>query len=102
MAFDRGNNDILRLGHTSMVKKLTNNSGFPYPVVRAVQNSCGPLESSTESMTMDYKVHTYAALLQKIHNDLRIQHPEWIQLNGECPMCDSYEARLMALLAASI
>jgi hypothetical protein len=53
-------------------------------------------------MTMTYKVHTYSALLQKIHNDLRIQHPEWIQPNGECPMCDSYEARLMELLAASI
>ena len=32
---------------------------------------------------------------------LRMQHPEWIQPNGESPMCDSYEARLMELLAAS-
>src|ERR1043166_9229986 len=102
MAFDRGNNDILRLGHTSVVKRLTNNAGFPDPVVRAVQNSCGQLGSSTESMTMAHNVHTYAALLQKIHNDLRIQHPEWIQPNGECPMCDSYEARLTELLVASI
>lgn len=45
---------------------------------------------------------TYSALLQKIHNDLRIQHPEWIQPNGECPMCDSYEARLIESLNASI
>jgi hypothetical protein len=50
---------------------------------------------------MIYKTHTYTALLQKIHNDLRLQHPEWIQPNGECPMCDSYEARLMELLDAS-
>jgi len=24
-----------------------------------------------------------AALLQQIHDDLRIQHPEWVQPNGE-------------------
>jgi len=33
------------------------------------------------------------------HDDLRIQHPEWVQPNGESPTCDSYEARLMELLA---
>ena len=32
------------------------------------------------------------------YSDLRIQHPEWIQPNGESPTCDSYEARLMELL----
>jgi hypothetical protein len=53
-------------------------------------------------MHMPQKLHTYAALLQQIHNDLRIQHPEWIQQNGESPMCDSYEARLMKLLDASM
>jgi hypothetical protein len=53
-------------------------------------------------MTMAQEIHTYADLLQQIRNDLRIQHPEWIQQNGESPMCDSYEARLMELLAASI
>jgi hypothetical protein len=49
-------------------------------------------------MTMRHEVHTYSALLRQIHNDLRLQHPEWIQANGECPMCDSYEARLIELL----
>jgi hypothetical protein len=52
-------------------------------------------------MAMAHKLRTYAELLQKIHNDLRIQHPEWIQPNGESPLCDSYEARLMELLGAS-
>jgi hypothetical protein len=51
---------------------------------------------------MARQIHTYADLLQQIHNDLRFQHPEWIQQNGESPMCDSYEARLMELLAASM
>ena len=43
----------------------------------------------------------YVNLVQQIRNDLRLQHPDWIQPNGQCPMCDSYEARLMELLAAS-
>jgi hypothetical protein len=44
------------------------------------------------------QVHTYADLRKQIHDDLRIQHPEWVQPNGESPMCDSYEARLIELL----
>jgi len=42
--------------------------------------------------------NTYSKLLQQIHNDLRIQHPEWVQPNGESPMCDFYEERLTDLL----
>jgi hypothetical protein len=44
------------------------------------------------------QVSTYADLRKQIHDDLRIQHPEWVQPNGESPMCDSYEARLIELL----
>ena len=44
------------------------------------------------------KIHTYAELQQQIHDDLRLQHPEWIQPDGESPICDSYEARLKELL----
>ena len=36
-----------------------------------------------------------ADLRQQIHDDLRRQHPEWVLPNGESPMCDAYEARLM-------
>ena len=39
--------------------------------------------------------HYFAELRQQIHDDLRIQHPEWIEPSGECPECDFYEARLM-------
>jgi len=49
-------------------------------------------------MIMAQEIHTYSDLLQKIHDDLRIQHPEWVKPNGESPMCDSYEARLMKTL----
>ena len=44
---------------------------------------------------MYHQIHTYTELQQQIHDDLRIQHPEWVEPNGECPTCDSYEARLM-------
>jgi hypothetical protein len=53
-------------------------------------------------MAMAQELRTYADLLQKIHDDLRIQHPEWIEQNGESPLCDSYEARLMKLLVGSM
>jgi hypothetical protein len=45
------------------------------------------------------KTNIIADLRQQIHDDLRRQHPEWVLPNGECPMCDAYEARLMDLLA---
>jgi hypothetical protein len=47
--------------------------------------------------------NSIAELRQEIHDDLRIQHPEWVETNGESPTCDSYEARLMEqLLAAAL
>ena len=49
-------------------------------------------------MVMLHQLHTYADLRKQIHNDLRIQHPEWIQPNGESPRCESYEARRMETL----
>jgi len=39
-----------------------------------------------------------AHLRQQVHDDLRKQHPEWVQPNGESPMCDAYEARLINLI----
>ena len=40
---------------------------------------------------------SYNELQQQIHDDLRIQHPEWVEPNGNCPMCDAYEVRLAEL-----
>src|SRR6266536_5023929 len=56
------------------------------------------LESFTKQMAVPHQIHTYTELRQQIHDDLRIQHPEWVQPNGESPMCDSYDARLIELL----
>ena len=40
----------------------------------------------------------YTGRRQQIHDDLRIQHPDWVGPNGESPMCDAYESRLTQLL----
>ncbi len=49
-------------------------------------------------MVMLHQLYTYTDLRKQLHDDLRIQHPEWVQPNGESPVCDSYEARLMKTL----
>jgi hypothetical protein len=49
-------------------------------------------------MVMIPQLHTYADLRKQIHDDLRIQHPEWVQPNGQSPMCDTYEARFIKTL----
>ena len=51
-----------------------------------------------QPIAMSPQIDTYTELRQQIHDDLRIQHPEWIQPNGESPICDSYESRLTELL----
>ena len=56
------------------------------------------LERSIKPMAVPHQIHTYAELRKQIHDDLRIQHPEWVKSNGECPTCDSYESRLTEML----
>ena len=57
-------------------------------------------EPFAKPMAMFHQIHTYTELRQRIHDDLRLQHPDWVQPNGESPICDSYEARLMELIDA--
>ena len=47
---------------------------------------------------MSSKIQTYAELQRMIRKALREQHPEWIDANGKCTLCDSYEARFAKLL----
>jgi hypothetical protein len=41
---------------------------------------------------------SYVQLQREIHDALRQQHPEWIEKNGDCPTCESYESRFAELL----
>jgi hypothetical protein len=55
-----------------------------------------PLE---RGIAMQATTHqTYAELLQQMHEALRAQNPQWIEPDGESPICDDYERRLAELL----
>jgi hypothetical protein len=43
--------------------------------------------SLTKPTAVPQQIHTYADLRQQIHDDLPIQHPEWVEPNGESLMC---------------
>jgi hypothetical protein len=47
---------------------------------------------------MPNEIHSYNELQQQIHQDLRMQHPDWVEPDGNSPICDSYELRLAELL----
>ena len=68
---------------------------------RLAKSSRASQESLTAPAVSPHGIHTYAELRKQIHDDLRLQHPDWIQPDGESPICDSYEARLMELLEHS-
>ena len=67
---------------------------------RLEEPSRGILESFTSQERCLTKCTPYTELRQQIHDDLRLQHPDWVQPNGESPICDSYEARLTELIDA--
>jgi hypothetical protein len=54
--------------------------------------------ASPNPIGVSQQIHTYTELQRQIHYDLRMQHPEWVEPNGDSPMCDYYETRLMELL----
>jgi hypothetical protein len=52
----------------------------------------------TASASSCGEIDSYRQLQQQIHDALREQHPEWIEPNGDCPTCESYESRFAELL----
>jgi 23S rRNA maturation mini-RNase III len=52
------------------------------------------LMKTNTSPVIPGEVQEYVHLQRQIHDALRKEHPEWVEPNGESPMCDSYEARL--------
>jgi hypothetical protein len=76
----------------SLGKERAHQQGKLDTPARAIPEPTGPIAASRQ-------IHTYTELRKQIHDDLRIQHPEWVQPNGESPICDSYESRFVELLA---
>ena len=65
------------------------------PMVLAMKiNTLLPKETKEE-------IRSYAQLQRQMHIALRVEHPEWVKPNGDCPTCDSYESRLAELLGLS-
>jgi hypothetical protein len=74
---------------------------FPSPrrrrlKITLLRSSCGAMANEVKDMPNE--IPSYNELQLQIHDDLRVQHPEWVEPNGECPTCDSYELRLAELL----
>ena len=49
--------------------------------------SASHLNPSPKQVAMSHQIHRYGDLRQQIHDDLPIQHPEWVEPNGESLMC---------------
>jgi hypothetical protein len=64
---------------------------------RPARSVCSHLISRSTSVT-SHKKDPYTELKKQINEDLRAQHPEWIEPTGDCPTCDSYLSRLSQLL----
>ena len=47
---------------------------------------------------MSNKIRSYAELQELIRVSLRIQNPQWVEPNGDSPVCDFYEARFAELI----
>jgi hypothetical protein len=58
--------------------------------------------NTTHSSTPSAEVPGYAELQREMHDALRAQHPEWVQPNGDSPICDAYESRFEELLSLSL
>ena len=54
-------------------------------------------DNANDEMTNGTNVPLFK-LQQEIHDALRVQHPNWIEPDGDCPTCESYESRLAELL----
>jgi hypothetical protein len=58
------------------------------------------MKTNAVSKTRD-EIRSYTQLQRQIHDALRVEHPEWVEPNGDCPTCESYESRFAELLGVS-
>jgi hypothetical protein len=63
------------------------------PILVAMKTNASPIVPN--------KVPAYVQLQQQMHEALRKEHPEWVEPNGDCPICETYESRLAELLRLS-
>jgi hypothetical protein len=54
--------------------------------------------NATSFSTLAVEEPAYAALQREMHDALLVQHPEWIERDGNSPKCDDYDRRFAQLL----
>jgi hypothetical protein len=70
------------LRHALVAPKLIHNSAKSLVGTVPVPHS----NLSPNPIAISHQIHTYTERRQQIHGDLRIQHPEWVEPNGESSM----------------
>jgi hypothetical protein len=64
-----------------------------------IQTTVTPNEAATPLPTAIFdKIRSYPELQKFIGFSLRVQNPDWVEPDGNSPLCDSYEARFAKLL----
>jgi hypothetical protein len=58
--------------------------------------------NTIHSSSLAAEVPAYAQLQREMHDALPAQHPDWILPNGDCSICDSYDARFAKLLIQTL
>jgi hypothetical protein len=78
------------------VNTITKSDGRAVAAIRRSPIS-SDMKMNTRASGSD-EIRSYVQLQRQIHDALREQHPEWIEQNGDCPTCESYESRFAELL----
>jgi hypothetical protein len=56
--------------------------------------------NATSFPTLARHAPAYVALQREMHDALLMQHPEWIERDGNCSKCDDYDRRFAQLLSS--
>lgn len=58
--------------------------------------------NAIHSPSLASEVPAFAELQRTMHGALLVQHPEWVERDGNCPTCDDYDRRFAKLLDFSL
>ena len=58
--------------------------------------------NATSFSTPAVEAPAYVALQREMHDALLMQHPEWIERDGNSPKCDDYDRRFAQLLSCLV
>jgi len=54
---------------------------------------------ATSLPTLAIEAPAFVALQREMHDALLVQHPEWIERDGNCSKCEDYDRRFAQLLS---